>query len=56
VVYQAINVVLVLPAIVLAEIFPQLAIVAVGFTLLTLGACWYIANWRLAMIATVQLK
>jgi Fuc2NAc and GlcNAc transferase len=56
VVYQAINVVLVLPAIVLAELFPQLAFVAVGYTLLTLGTCWYIARRRLAMIATVQLK
>jgi UDP-N-acetylmuramyl pentapeptide phosphotransferase/UDP-N-acetylglucosamine-1-phosphate transferase len=56
VVYQAINVVLVLPAIVLAEIFPQLAVVAAVFILLTLGACWYIANWRLVMVAKVQLK
>ena len=55
-VYQAINVILVLPAIVLAEIFPQYAMVAVGLTLLLLGACWHIANRRLGMLATVQLK
>ena len=55
-VYQAINVILVLPAIVLAELYPQFAIVTVGLTLLLLGACWHIANWRLGMIATAQLK
>lgn len=55
-VYQAINVILVLPAIVLAEIFPQYAMVTVGLTLLSLGACWHIANRRLGMLATVQLK
>jgi UDP-N-acetylmuramyl pentapeptide phosphotransferase/UDP-N-acetylglucosamine-1-phosphate transferase len=55
-VYQAINVILVLPAIVLAEIFPQYAMVTVGLTLLSLGACWHIANRRLGMLATAQLK
>ncbi len=55
-VYQAINVILVLPAIVLAEIFPQYAMVTVGLTLLLLGACWHIANRRLGILATVQLK
>ena len=52
-VYQAINVMLVLPAIVLVVIYPQFAMVTVVFTLLLLGACWHIANWRLGMIATV---
>ncbi len=56
VVYQAINVMLVLPAIVLARIYPQYAMVTVGFTLLLLGVCWQIANRRLVMHATVQLK
>ena len=55
-VYQAFNVMLVLPAIVLVENYPQFAMVTVGLTLLLLGACWHIANWRLGMIATVQLK
>ena len=54
--YQAINVILVLPAIVLAEINPQYAVVTVGLTFLLLGACWHIANRRLGMLATVQLK
>jgi Fuc2NAc and GlcNAc transferase len=56
VIYQAINVILVLPAIVLAEMYPQFAIVTVGLILLLLGTCWQIANWRLGMIAAVQLK
>jgi len=54
VVYQAINVVLVLPAIMLAEIYPQYAVVTVGFVFLLLGTCWYIANRRLGMLATVH--
>ena len=54
--YQAINVGLILPAIVLAKTYPQYAIVTVCFTLLLLGACWHIANWRLGVIATEQLK
>jgi Fuc2NAc and GlcNAc transferase len=56
VIYQAINVGLVLPAIVLVEIYPQYAMVTVVFTLLLLGACWHIANWRLGVMATGQLK
>jgi len=54
--YQAINVGLVLPAIVLARTYPQYAMVTVCFTWLLLGACWHIANWRLGVIATGQLK
>jgi UDP-N-acetylmuramyl pentapeptide phosphotransferase/UDP-N-acetylglucosamine-1-phosphate transferase len=56
VVYQAINVVVVLPALVLAKTYPQYALVTVGITLLLLGTCWHIANWRLGMIAEVQVK
>jgi Fuc2NAc and GlcNAc transferase len=56
VVYQAINLMLVLPAIVLAEIYPQYAVLTVGLAFLFLGACWHIANRRLGMLAKVQLK
>jgi Fuc2NAc and GlcNAc transferase len=56
VVYQSINVVLVLPAIVLAKIYPQYALVTVALILLFLGACWHIANWRLGVTAEVQVK
>ena len=54
--YQAINVVLVLPALVLTVIYPQYAIVTAGLTLVLLGVCWHIANWRLGMTAEVQVK
>lgn len=54
--YQTINVIVVLPAIVLAEIYPQFAIVIVGFTLFLLGLCWQIVKRRLGMIARVQVK
>lgn len=56
VVYQTINIILVLPAIALAEIYPQYATITVGLTLLLLGASWQIVNWRLSVLATVQLK
>jgi len=56
VIYQFINMVLVLPAIVLATIYPQYAIVTAGLALLILGACWYIANRRLGILAKVQLN
>ena len=56
IVYQTINVVVVLPAIVLAKIFPQYAVITVAVTLLLLGTCWHIANRRLGMTAEVQLK
>ena len=55
-VYQAINVILVLPAIVLAEMYPQYAMVTVGCTLFLLAACWYFATRRLGMLVKVQLK
>ena len=56
VVYQAINVILVLPAIVLANIYPLYAMVTVGLTLLLLGTCWHFANRRLGILAKVQMK
>ena len=55
-VYQLINVICVLPAIVLAKIYPQYAIVTVGLVLLLLSSCWLIANWRFGMTAEVQVK
>ncbi len=56
VVYQAINVILVLPAIVLAKINSQYATLIAVLTFLLLGTCWYIANRRLGMLVTVELK
>ena len=56
VLYQCINVIVVLPAIVLAEMYPQYAIVIVGITLMTLGTFWQVAKRRLGMIARVQVK
>ncbi len=55
-VYQAINVLWILPAIVLAKLHPQYAVVMLGIVLLSLGACWFVANWRLGMTADVQVK
>lgn len=45
--YQAINVVIVLPALVLVTMYPQYAFVTTVLTFLVLGAGWYIANWKL---------
>ena len=56
VVYQAINVCLVLPVIVLATIYPQYAIATVGLTLLVLATAWHITNWRLGMTAEVRFR
>lgn len=56
VLYQAVNVVLVLPAIVLAKIYPQYATATVVSILLLLGASWHVANRRLGMTAEVQVK
>jgi len=56
VVYQAINLVLVLPAVVLAKKYPQYAMATAGFTLILLAICWHIANRRLGMTADVQVK
>jgi len=54
-VYQSINVMLVLPAILLAEIYPHYAKVTAGFALLMLGSCWLIANRRLGVFAKEQV-
>ena len=56
VVYQSVNMVLVLPAIVLVKLYPQYTVVMLGLILLSLGACWYIANRRLGMTAEVLVK
>jgi len=55
-VYQAINLAVVLPAIVLIKKYPQNAMLTSGLTLLFLGSCWYLANRRLGMFAKVQIK
>lgn len=54
--YQAINVMMVLPAIVLATMYPQYAIVATVLTLLLLSAGWYIANWKLGAHSVRRLE
>ena len=54
-VYQSINIVLVTPAIALAEIYPHDAVVIVGLILLLLGSCWQIANRRLGVFAREQV-
>ncbi len=46
-VYQAINVVIVLPALALVKMYPQYAILTTVLTLCMLGTGWYIANWKL---------
>lgn len=56
VVYQTINLFLVLPVIVLATIYPQYAIATVGLTLLVLAIAWHITNWRLGMTAEARFK
>ncbi|MCW8925994.1 MAG: hypothetical protein OQJ84_07045 [Xanthomonadales bacterium] len=56
VVYQAINVAVVLPAIVLIQKYPQNAMLKSGSTILLLGMCWYFANRRLGMLDKVQKK
>jgi len=42
--YQALNMLVVLPAIVLVNMYPQFAMPTTAITLILLGACWYIAN------------
>ena len=56
VVYQAINVAIVLPAVVLAAKNPNNAALTAVLTFVLLGACWYFANRRLGMLAEVQEK
>lgn len=55
-IYQTLNIFLVLPAIVLAVIFVKYANAIAGLTLLVLGACWYIVNWKLGMCANRRLE
>jgi len=47
--YQTINVILVLPAIVLAAIYTRYANITAGMTLLILAACWFAASRKLGM-------
>ena len=56
VLYQIINVVLILPAIALAKMYPQYALVTAALVLSLLGACWYMANWRLGLTTGVEGK
>ncbi len=56
IVYQLINVVIVLPAIVLSVMYPQNAMLTAGLTVGLLGSCWLIANRRLGAGAMLQLK
>ncbi len=54
--YQTLNVILVLPAIVLAAMYTQYAIVTAGLTLLVLAVSWYTANRKLGMHAARRLE
>ncbi len=54
-VYQSINVMLVLPTIVLAELYPRYAKLIAGLVFLLLGSCWHIANRRLGTIAKEKI-
>lgn len=54
--YQVVNVVLVVPAIVLAESYPLYAMVTAGFVLLLLTACWYTINLMLGVLVVGELK
>ena len=53
--YQTLNVILVLPAIVLAAMYKQYANVTAVLTLLILGACCFAANWKLGKRAARRL-
>ena len=55
-VYQAINVMLVLPAIALVKVYPKYAMLTTGLVLLLLGACWYITNRMLGARAARRLE
>jgi len=55
-VYQAINVMMVLPALVLVTMYPQYAIVTTVLTLFMLGSGWYIANWKLGAHSVRRLE
>ena len=55
-IYQAINVIVILPAIVVAQQYPRYAFLTAGLVLSGFGACWYLANRRLGTMATVQMR
>ena len=55
-VYQSINVILVLPAIVWAKIYQQYAVAIMAMAFLLLGGCWYIANRKLGMLAEEHMR
>ncbi|MBT8072586.1 MAG: hypothetical protein KJO58_02645, partial [Gammaproteobacteria bacterium] len=55
-IYQAINVIVILPAIIVAQQYPRYALLTAGLVLSGFGACWYLANRRLGTMATVQLR
>lgn len=54
--YQAINVLMVLPAIVLVNLYPRFAMPTTVLTLFLLGACWFIANKKLSIRAARRLE
>jgi Fuc2NAc and GlcNAc transferase len=54
-VYQSINVLIILPAVMLAYIYPQYALEITGLTLLALGTSWYIAFRKLGACAARRL-
>jgi Fuc2NAc and GlcNAc transferase len=56
VLYQAINILWVLPVAVMAEMYPANAMTIVVMTYCLLGTCWYVANWRLGMIESEQVR
>jgi len=53
--YQLVNVILVVPAIVLAQMYSQYAMEITVFVMLMMGVCWNIVNRRLGMLAKIQL-
>jgi hypothetical protein len=55
-VYQAINVALVLPAVILVNMYPQFAEAIAGIMFLILGVCWQLANRRLGMLARMHTQ
>lgn len=54
--YQSMNLVLVLPAIVLAALYTQYATVIACLTLILLGACWGSVNMKCGLRATRRLE
>jgi Fuc2NAc and GlcNAc transferase len=55
-VYQAVNVLVVLPAVVLVNMYPRFAMPTTALTLILLGTCWYIANRKLVTRAARRLE